>query len=258
MTQTSSMTVEDYMKELVRPKLSHTIIVSGKDSRLHTVFNPPLNLASCQHEMALLQLDTYYSFPNIGPLNNSVKLSVDNGVTWKIVSIPTGCYEIEGINSELQRLIVKEIAGGKAGKVVLSPNNNTLRCILDIKDVNYRVDFAIENSLRTVLGFEGKIYNHGRWESENLVDIMNVNTIMVHCDVIGATRVNGVEAPVIYTFFPNASPGDKIVSLPRHLTYVPITLDIISHLTCWLTDQDGRELNLRGETLTITFYIKAC
>ena len=132
--------------------------------------------------------------------------------------------------------------------IVLSPNNNILKCILDIKDASYQIDFAVENSLRTVLGFDSKIYKRGRYESENLVDIMSVNSILVHYDIVGASRVNGIEAPVIYNFFPNIAPGDKIVSTPRNLIYVPITFNVISHMTCWLPDQSGNELDLRGES----------
>ena len=68
-------------------------------------------------------------------------------------------------------------------------------------------------------------------EIENLVDIMSANSILVRCDIIGTSRVNGIEAPVIYNFFPNAAPGDNIVSsyseefnirthhLERHFTH---------------------------------------
>ena len=66
---------------------------------------------------------------------------------------------------------------------------------------HYQIDFAVENRLRRVLGFDARINEHGRYESENLVDIM------VHCDIIGTSRVNVGEAPVIYNFFPNAAPG---------------------------------------------------
>ena len=59
---------------------------------------------------------------------------------------------------------------------------------------------------------------------------MSVNSILVDCDVIGASRVNGIKGPLIYNFFPNAAPGDKIVTTLKNLIYVPITLNIISHL----------------------------
>ena len=119
------------------------------------------------------------------------------------------------------------------------------------------VDFNIENSIRSVLGFEGKKYKgKKRYESENKVDILNVNSIFVHCDVINPSRVNGIPAPIIYSFFPNATPGDKIVSQPQHLVYMPLTLNVISSMTVWVTDQKGNLLDFRGQELTLMFHIR--
>ena len=109
----------------------------------------------------------------------------------------------------------------------------------------------------TVLGFDRKVYKVGRHVSEHIVNILSVNSILVHCDVIESSRLNGSEAPVIYTFFPDAEPGDKIISIPRHLIYIPLTLNIISRMTCWVTDRNGKELGLQGEELTLTFHLKA-
>ena len=252
--------MEEQLRKLVEhaePKPSQLLIISGKASRLETTFNPSLMFPkSCPYEMALCRLETYYSFPNIDATNNIVKVSKDNGTNWIIITIPTGCYEIEAINNVIQRFIKK--AGGKADVINLSPNPNTLKCILEIKTDGYEVNFDVNDSLRSVLGFDAKLYKRGRHESENLVNIMNVNSILVHCNVVGASRVNGIEAPIIYNFFPNVAPGEKIVSTPLHLIYLPLMLDTISHMTCWVTDQNGRELDLRGEELTITFHIKSC
>ena len=172
------------------------------------------------------------------------------------MKIPVGCYEIDTINNKLQELTVE--AGGEKDKVIVSPNNTTLQVELNINDKEYMVDFNIEHSLRTVLGFNAKRYTFGTHANENPVVIMSVNSIMVHCDIIIGSRLNGMEAPVIYNFFPDARPGDKIISTPKNLVYVPLTMDVLSHMTYWLTDQNGRELDLRGEELTITFYMKAC
>ena len=254
--------MEEQLQKLVgyaEPKPSQLIIVSGKDSRLETSFNPSLDFPkSYPYEMALCRLETYYSFPNIDATNNTVNVSRDNGSNWMTITIPTGCYEIKAINNVIQRFIKK--AGGKADVINLSPNPNTLKCVLNIKEEasGYEVDFNVNNSLRSVLGFNAKRYKSGRHESENLVNIMNVNSILVHSNVVGASRVNGIEAPIIYTFFPNVAPGEKIVSTPLHLIYLPLMLNTISHMTCWVTDQNGRDLDLRGEELTITFHIKAC
>ena len=255
--------MEEHLRKLVEhaePKPKSLICVSGNSSKLKTSFIPPLEFPpSYRYEMALISLETYYSFPNINTLNNHVKISVDEGKTWLDVYIPVGCYEIKAINIELQRFIMQQTGDKKAEKrIILSPNPNTLRCMLEVLDVKCQVDFNVDNSLCTVLGFDRKVYKVGRHESEHIVNILSVNSILVHCDVIESSRLNGIEAPVIYTFFPDASPGDKIISIPRHLIYIPLTLNIISHMTCFVTDQNGKELDLQGEELTLTFHLKAC
>ena len=133
-----------------------------------------------------------------------------------------------------------------------------MRCTLEVLDVKCQVNFDEGYSLCTVLGFDKKVYKVERHESEHIVNILSVNPILVHRDVIESSRLNGIEAPVIYTFFPDAEPGDKIISIPRHLIYIPLTLNIISRMTCWVTDENGKELDLQGEELTLTFHLKAC
>ena len=255
---------EEHLQKLVaytEPKPKSLIVVSGRGSRLQTTFNPPLEFPATQtlpYEMSLLRLETYYSFPNIDTTNNHFRVSIDNGKKWWDFLIPSGCYDIKSINTVLQRLFTEKL-GKKEEKekhFILSANKNTLKCILTVQDENTQVNFNINNSLRTVLGFNPKIYKRGRYESESLVNILSVNSILLHCDVIGASRVNGLMAPVIYNFFPDVSPGEKIVSQPRHLIYMPLTMNIISRMTCWVTDQDGKELDLRGEELTLTFHVQ--
>ena len=52
---------------------------------------------------------------------------------------------------------------------------------------------------------------------------------------------------VAYNFFPNAAPGQKILEAPHNLIYHSVTVDVISTLSVWLTDQHGKLLDLRGE-----------
>ena len=255
--------MEEKLQKLVEyaePKPKSLICVSGNSSKLKTSFIPPLEFPSSnRYEMALTSLETYYSFPNINTSNNHIKISFDEGKTWLHVYIPVGCYEINAINSELQRFIMQKTGDKKAEKrIILAPNPNTLRCMLEVLDVKCQINFDEDDSLCTVLGFDRKVYKVGRHESEHIVNIMSVNSILVHCDIIESSRLNGIEAPIIYTFFPDASPGDKIISIPRHLIYIPLTLNIISRMTCWVTDQNGKELDLQGEELTLTFHLKAC
>ena len=248
-----------YLKRIANhtePKPSYYVTVSGKKSRIQTTFNPPLIFPTeCQYEMALCGLETYYSFPNIDKDNNKVQVSIDEGKTWIVLELPTGCYEINAINATLKRLVKEN--GGKEDDLCLSANRSTLESVLTLK--NLWVDFTGDTgTLRTVLGFDEKIYKTGRHESEHIVNILRVNTIFVHCDVVKLSRKNGIASPIIYTFFPNVSPGWKIVNRPRNLIYLPLSLSVISQMTVWLTDQNDNDLNTRDEELTITFHIKSC
>ena len=81
-------------------------------------------------------------------------------------------------------------------------------------------------------------------------------SILVYFDIVAASRLNGIEAPVIYNFFPDVSPGEKIVTQPKHLIYVPLTMNVITSMTSWMTDQNQKSLDLRGEELTLTYHIR--
>ena len=52
------------------------------------------------------------------------------------------------------------------------------------------------------------------------------------------------------------SPGYKIIENPHNLLYLPITADTIQSIAIWLTDQNGNELNLRGENLLMRFHLR--
>ena len=250
--------------ENIKPGDAEYITISGTSSRLFTRFNPPIVLdpaAYSGYELALCRLETFYTFPNINEKNNALRVSVDRGQNWIDLEIPVGCYNITGINEALQ-LLLREIKKSsvqekKQPYIVLSGNRNTSKCVLDITSDTTIVDFDVKNSIRSILGFEAKKYVGGkRYESENKINIICVHSILVHCDIINSSRVNGMPAPVIYNFSPNVSPAEKIVCQPKHLMYVPLSLSVISSMTAWITDQEGRTLDLHGERLTLAFHIR--
>ena len=137
----------------------------------------------------------------------------------------------------------------------VSANSNTLKFIL-ILEKDYQVDFNHQNSLSKVLGFTGTKYTGGFLESENVVNILSINSILVNIDIISGGYVNGTTKNTIYSFFAKVSAGYKIIEMPINLVYLPITLDTIDRLGVSITDQDNHLLNLRNENLTIRFHIR--
>ena len=81
----------------------------------------------------MVNLETYYLFANIRADNNSLKWSGDGGKTWTALHIPTGCYELKAINSEIIRM-----RGGNS-EITILPNVNTLQCILNVVGAKWKL-----------------------------------------------------------------------------------------------------------------------
>jgi hypothetical protein len=139
--------------------------------------------------------------------------------------------------------------------VVVSANNNTLRTVLTI-DEHYKVDFTCPKSVRSILGFNEQIYSEGYNESENITNIMSVNSLIVTNDIVSGSYSNGTTKNIIYFFTVNVGPGYKINETPMNLIYLPIMLSTLSSMETTLTDQSGKLANLRGEELSIRFHVR--
>src|SRR5688572_32510141 len=99
-------TIMEQVERNTSPKSSFYILLSKKSAKIRTQFNPLIELdAGKKYEMSLLNLETYFRFPNINATNNHLRYSPDGGVMWFNVIIPEGCYEITDINDYLQRIM---------------------------------------------------------------------------------------------------------------------------------------------------------
>ena len=207
----------------------------------------------------MVNLETYYAFPNIGETNNIFVYSPDNGNSWVKIKIPEGSYEIDDINNTIQKEMEKRGHYDSINEdyyINISANSNTLKSVLIILEKDYQIDFNHQNSLAKVLGFTGAKYTGGFHESENVVNILSINNILLNIDIISGSFVNGTTKNTIYSFFPKVSPEDKIIESPINLVYLPLTLDTIDSLNVYITDQDDHLLNLRNEKITIRFHIR--
>ena len=66
--------MENLLKQIVNntePKRTFSIVISDSKTRFKTWFKPPIQLDKKKdYEIALINLETYYSFPNIDRSNN--------------------------------------------------------------------------------------------------------------------------------------------------------------------------------------------
>ena len=181
-----------------------SFILSGVTSDFITCHDSVILDPSKNYEAALLSLDTYNSIPNISVNKNNIfKYSTDDGVTWKTVALNIGAYELQAINNEIKRQTITN--GDDENAMKLSANISRLTSIVTIEKPTLKIDFSVANSIGSILGFDAKVIGHGYGESTNIVNIMQINSILVNIDIIMGSYVNGSQSPTLYSFYPNGS-----------------------------------------------------
>ena len=174
-------------------KGAQSFIFSSTISNWTTPIYPQLQFDNANnYEVGLINLETYYSFANITTSNNNFRYF--NGTTNKTITLSVGAYDINDINTAIQNGMK---ANGdwdntnSAYYITILPNAPTLGSIINISNANYTIDFTVQNSLATLLGFNSGILTSGLNISPNIVDIIHINSIYVNCDIIKGSYANG-------------------------------------------------------------------
>ena len=106
--------MEQLLKQIVNntePKRSFSIVISDNKTRFITWFKPPIQLDKKKdYEIALINLETYYSFPNIDNSNNCFTYTTGANALWYNIIIPEGSYHVEDINEFIQRQMRKQLS----------------------------------------------------------------------------------------------------------------------------------------------------
>ena len=111
---------------------SFSIVVSDNKTRFKPWFKPPIQLDKKKdHEIALVNLETYYSFQNIDRSNNCFSYSPGANTPWFDIIIPEGSNHVEDINEFIQREMRKnghyDKANDKDNNIEISANTNTIK-----------------------------------------------------------------------------------------------------------------------------------
>lgn len=223
--------------------MSLTFSLSGNSNVLNADFNPPIYLDdNSDYVIGLTNFETFNVIPNIDETNN--KFTYDN-VT---LTIPTGAYEVDDINTYIQKAIQP------SSKIKIIANRNTSTVSIN---TNVDIDFTSNTSIGQTLGFKKRILKANYLnESDFPVEILKVNALCIDCNIATGSYSNGEPVHIIHQFFPTVAAGYKIVESPQNILYFPVTVKTITNLTVKILDQDGNLVNFRGETITVRLHLK--
>jgi len=236
--------------------MSQTFTLKGRSNRLEAYFVPPVELhQDYDYSLALISLNTWNSIPNIEPGRNKIYYRDLQGQE-KIIKIPTGSYELADIEKYIHNQICEAGTADEEKNQVLSlkPNNNTLQC--EIKSV-YEINFQPSDSIAKLLGFSNKILESNKLHTSDLpVEIIQVITIRVECNIISGTYYGNRPSHTLFEFSPTVDPGFSINIEPRNLIFLPVNRKRIDNITLTLLDQDSRPVNFREEEVVVRLELK--
>ena len=93
--------MENLLKQIVNnteQMRSFSIVVADNKTRFKTWFKPAVQLDKQNCKIALINLETYYSFQNIDRSENCFSYSPGANAQWFEIIIPEGSYHVEDIN----------------------------------------------------------------------------------------------------------------------------------------------------------------
>lgn len=230
--------------------MSMIFTLKSRSSVLSTDFISPIQLEpGVTYGLALIGFYSYNTIPNIEE-NTYFHLNEKNNNSVESILIPVGTYEITDIES-----YIKKHLKSHSEKFFLKPNNNTLKC--EIFHPNYFIDFTLNNSIGSLLGFSKRLLEPKiTHESDLPVNIIKVRTIRIDTNLTEGAYSNGKQSHTIYEFSINSEPGFSIDETPRNPVYLPVYKRSISNITLNVLDQDSNPVNFRGEEIIIRLELK--
>ena len=187
-------------------------------------------------------------------VEDDIKLVLDeynsNFVTYELVP---GIYRYRDMAEALYYILESEYPSS-GSEILIRLDDITRKTKLVVRSGIIAIRFDEKSFFNTILGFTpGWDYKHyNQYLSQKIVNLSNTNKIHLKCDAIDGSVVNGVRQPILYSFVLDKPAGYKIFSEPETIHYKKINKSVLNTITFYLEDDNNKEVDFNGETLTFT------
>ena len=231
-------------------------ILKGDGSDI-TIFLPtPIVIPDGKRaSLGLKNFSTYNNIANVEKGKNNAFMLKVPGKPFRLFELPTGAFELDSICEAIYEFIEEHYPSIKdvREKFKLAGSDATSKCILTFKD-DYGIDFNVPNSLCEILGYEktDKFQGPGRFIAEKIVMIATVTQLLFNCNIVEGSYFNSLQIPLIYNCVIDVPAGYRLSRELTNISYKRLNTSQISNIHLWITDEQGRFINLRKDLLVVT------
>ena len=209
------------------------------------------------HKVALVTLGSTSFFPNLTRASN--KFYYNNGVENKVLTIPSGTYEIKDYNERVKKLM--KIEGDNSDNINISLDPATGKTEIELKE-SYKVYFDRERTWRECLGFEAINLHSSEVNSihtsHNIAEVLPTQMIYIGCNICRGSignRDKKIRNNTLFSFPNNKAFGSPFVLAPNPLRPREVTIKEFDTIRLEFTDDDRKPVSFLGAQVTGELYI---
>jgi len=241
-----------------------TSSASSKSGVIDYFFDPPMSLDK-PYEVALTGGKLTNSVPNVSPAlnNNTFRYSVDGGVNYETVTLPTGTYQTTALNSELHAAMLANdddivVNGEPTYPIRFTANIYLLRFQVEL-GANCRLDLTA-GELYKLLGFTtASILDGGAGGATFTADSIALFTtpgeaFYVQLDIINGGMITGTSSLSGVLKAVEGTGLGVVVSLrdaSGDYNYYPVNTNVLRNLKITVFDNLLRVADFNGESVNI-------
>ena len=244
------ITAEDLQDEIIGP-----IIIEEYEKQVTKRMNDEqyMNILAIYVRSVFQDFESFLR-AQIDLVEDDIKLVLDEyNSNFKTYELTPGIYSYRDIAEALYYILQDEYPNSSS-QILIRLDDITRKTKLVVRSGIIAVRFDEKSFFSTILcftpGWDYKHYN--QYLSRKIVNLNSTNKIHLKCDVIDGSIQNGLRQPILYSFVLDKPAGYKVFSEPETIHYKKINKSVLNTMTFYLEDDNNKEVNFNGETLTFT------
>ena len=169
--------------------------------------------------------------------------------------LSSGIYTIRDISDAVHTF------SGHSDIIEIKYDDISMKTKIILKYNDWRENFGLgtlrfdkKSFFHTLLGYD-PYFDYkvpGVYTSDKILNLNTTNKIHLKCDCIDGSIQNGLRQPILFTFVLDKPSGYKIFCEPEIIHYKKINKPVLNTITFYLEDENNKEVDFIGKTLTFT------